>query len=891
MQLTKPKGQYGTAFLLGLLIAFLFFIPYIILDKGYFFYFGDFNVQQVPFYKLAHEAVRNGNLFWSWKTDLGANFIGSYSFYLLGSPFFWLTIPFDASFLPHLMAPLLILKFATASLTSYAFLRRHVKNSHFALIGALLYTFSGFSIYNIFFNHFHEAIAFFPLLLLGLDLFMEEDRRGVFAFAVAINCLANYFFFVGEVVFVALYFVIRMLDKQWKLHWKRFLWLATEAVLGLGVACILLMPSVLAVLLNPRVNSYITGWSGVLYGRSQVFLNIIQTFFFPPDLPARPVFFPDADVKWASLGAWLPLFGMTGVLSFVLAKKGHWLKRILIVSAVMALVPALNSIFYLFNTAYYARWFYMPILLMALATAKSFEDPEVDWIRGIKWSAGITAAFALVIGLMPTKLKDSETVVLGIFNREFAEYPQRFWFYVIIAVVCLWAVTVIIKKRENAAKFGAAALTAVVIVSVLVPAYIVGIGKTYSYSVKDYIIPKAIEGKENIVLPADHFYRVDTLGAMDNLAMFWDLPSLQCFHSIVPTSVQDFYESINVERNVASRPTKEHYALRALTSVQFTYADQEEDIEYLAGDTQAKTAGKGWKDYDDQNGFTVLENENYIPMGFTYDSYIPRSEYDDLGAEFRERAMLKGLVVEDTDVEAVKDTLTALPNPSNQKYSYEAFVGDCNTRKSSACEAFRADKNTFSATIDLPKNNYVFFSVPYDAGWTATVNGFNAEIIRVNVGFMAVKAYEGHNTIEFHYMTPGVQVGAIITGVSLLLLLAYVGSRILYLRRPGRKSAFMAAQEVAADIQEDAAATAEEDEEEFDYEDTFFRPTLSEGQPVMDVDQILREVKGMAHKREDFPVIGRGQEERMQEMERLENEAMDEDDESPPPAGSGSDHP
>ena len=53
------------------------------MNKGYFFFYGDFNVQQIPFYKLAHEAVRSGSLFWNWYTDLGANFIGSYSFYLI----------------------------------------------------------------------------------------------------------------------------------------------------------------------------------------------------------------------------------------------------------------------------------------------------------------------------------------------------------------------------------------------------------------------------------------------------------------------------------------------------------------------------------------------------------------------------------------------------------------------------------------------------------------------------------------------------------------------------------------------------------------------------------------------------------------------------------------
>ena len=100
------------SFFFSFAVSFLFFIPFIIFDNGYFLFYGDFNVQQVPFYQMCHDAIRSGNIGWSWTTDLGANFIGSYSFYLLGSPFFWLTLPFPSEAVPYLMAPLLMLKSA-----------------------------------------------------------------------------------------------------------------------------------------------------------------------------------------------------------------------------------------------------------------------------------------------------------------------------------------------------------------------------------------------------------------------------------------------------------------------------------------------------------------------------------------------------------------------------------------------------------------------------------------------------------------------------------------------------------------------------------------------------------------------------------------------------------
>ncbi|MBQ2135298.1 MAG: YfhO family protein, partial [Clostridia bacterium] len=156
------------------------------MDRGYFIFYGDFNVQQIPFYQECHAAIKSGNWGWNWNTDLGANFIGSYAYYLVTSPFFLITLPFPNSFVPYLMGPLLILKFACCALTAYFYIRRFTKTSDAARLGGLLYAFSGFSVYNIFFNAFHEAFIVFPLLLLALELLITENKRGVFALAVCL---------------------------------------------------------------------------------------------------------------------------------------------------------------------------------------------------------------------------------------------------------------------------------------------------------------------------------------------------------------------------------------------------------------------------------------------------------------------------------------------------------------------------------------------------------------------------------------------------------------------------------------------------------------------------------------------------------------------------------
>ncbi len=783
--LRPQKEQKLATFLTALLTAALLFLPYQFLGHGYFLFYGDFNVQQVPFYKMCHAMIRSGNIGWNWLTDLGVNFIGSYSFYLLGSPFFWLTIPFPNAWVPYLMGPLLILKFACAALTAYCYLRRFTQSAQTAKLGGLLYAFSGFSVYNIFFNHFHEAIICFPLLLLGMELLLTENKRGVFAAAVFLCAFVNYFFFFGMVVFAVLYWIVRLLSGCYSLRLSRFFVLLFEAVLGVALAAVLLLPSYRALIGNSRLSEINLGWSAILYGKEQIYPNVLECFFFPPDLPARPVFFPEANVKWSSLGGWLPVFSMVGVLAWFQAKKGHWLRRLIGISAFMALVPILNSAFYAFNQAYYARWFYMPILMLCLATAMAIEDRSVEWKSAFHWVAGITLAVSLVIGFFPSYQTDESgkrtSLRFGLYtNSDSAMYLVRFWTTCAIALGGLLLLWLLLSRlRTNRAQFYRTATVSVCVLSLLYSAVFVGTGKTHSYSVEDVMIPQLIEGHVDLPDDPDN-YRIDVYSGVDNTGMFLGLSSINAFHSIVPTSVTDFWEYVGEERGVASRPSTDSYAARSLLGVKYllnrTNGDDflENREPRMPGFTYRSTSG----------GYYVYENENYIPYGFTYDAYMTRAQCDAYTDGYRANLMLKAILLDDEQVNRYGDLLpnlfdagTTLPDGTVGEYipdmTAEAYAADCAARAASAADGFERDNGGFTSTITLSQDNLVFYAVPYDEGWTATVNGVPAEIEKVNVGFMAVRAPAGRNRIRFEYRTPGLLTGLSITGGAAVVFLLY----------------------------------------------------------------------------------------------------------------------
>ena len=136
--LEQKKDKFWLTVGLCALTAALFFLPFYLIDGGFFHYAGDFNSQQISFYRYMNGFVKGAgypdsafttvrNTF-SWATDLGSGVMNAYSFYLYGSPFFWFSLLFPQKWLPYLMVPLLVLKFAVAGGGAYLYLRRYVKN-------------------------------------------------------------------------------------------------------------------------------------------------------------------------------------------------------------------------------------------------------------------------------------------------------------------------------------------------------------------------------------------------------------------------------------------------------------------------------------------------------------------------------------------------------------------------------------------------------------------------------------------------------------------------------------------------------------------------------------------------------------------------------------------
>ena len=671
------------------------------------------------------------------------------------------------------MVPLLVLKFAVAGGGAYRYLCRYVRRSDHAVLGACLYAFSGFSIYNVFFNHFIDVVALFPWMLWALDetLYEQEEHYGLFAFWVGVNLLNNYFFFIGQVLFLVIYFICKLTTKDFPMNVRLFVRLAFESLLGAALGFVLLWPAVLSILQNPRTIDLSSGWGFLTYSKVQQYLAILLSWILPPDSPYITSIWSEGIIKWTSMSAYLPLCSLAGAAAYWQAKHGDSKKRIVGTCAVFALVPILNSAFYALNSSYYARWYYMPVLVLAAMTVNALEDHNTDLdspARGISWLMIATVAFAVV----PVKDSDTGSWSLGVLKN-----PGQYCAVLGFGLLGLLVYRALCQKWRADRRFAQRMTAAVLVFACVFSMVHIGIGKFGQWHTDSDLV----EQDTNALLLKNDLpegdYRIDTYKIHDNIGMWLDKSCLQYFGSTAAPSILSFYPGLGVKRDVRSEPEITNYALRGLLSVEYliTTPEKRESFE--------DEADAGWTYLADVDGYTLYHNDNYVPMGFTYDYYVTKATYEASVKTLRSNLLLRALVLEDEDVKAYGQYLTELPDAMLDDLHYDSYTQDCADRRAHSCSVFQMNNAGFHAEITLEKQNLVFFSVPYDDGFTAYVNGEKADILRVDEGLMAVLCPAGASSIDFVYQAAGLSASRVVTAVAIPVWVVYVAYFVRRKRR------------------------------------------------------------------------------------------------------------
>jgi len=766
--LTSRRITWRHAFLLGAVLALIALAPAILPYGGRFVTRGDYIEQQLPFILETRRILRGGLDSYSFNTFLGAPAVGSYSFYTLGSPFVWPLALLPQSLIPFGISVMAVLKHAFAALTAFLYLRRMIKDDRLALTGSMLYAFSSFTIVNTQFYHFTEVIAFFPLILLGLEMAMGENRYpGLLALFCGLNTLVNYYFMLSSALLAAVYFAFRFFSEDWKSarSIKHVFFTVFECGVGCALAGVILLPSLMHMLTITRTGASDVSLLKMTYSAAAV-LERMRALMMPIESNVVHAFYGDAP-SWCSTAAYLPVFGMTGAAVFLLAQKTQrWLKALTLSLLISSFIPVLCGAFALFTNVVYTRWWYGLVLLLTLCTLYALREVHSRRTWLIAFAACtlavclLTLPFLLpqsVLSLLPARVREI------ILNRKTGAYAKDAFRVLSLALSLLGgsAMLLLILRRLS---FRAAMCALCAVACIQYGAYIAaGDREILSggseagngvYTLEQIASPtlSALEIPESSA-----YTRIDYGPMLRNYGLIRGHSSLTCFSSLRTSTIGRFISmaGFGFDESTTVKPPDSSAAIRALLSVS--------EYHQLNGET----VPEGFVYSHEENGFPVYSNPHAVPMGFLQTT-ATGTHHQRMDSETIGTVLLAAAALDDAYLNRFKDRMQLL-----DVYSIPDWQQSAQRLKENACHVFETHADGFTARIDAKEAGLVIFTIPHDKGFSARVDGQKAEIIPCDVSFMGVWVEPGEHEIVFTYKTRMLRLGAVMSALSAVILTAY----------------------------------------------------------------------------------------------------------------------
>ena len=386
-------------------------------------------------------------------------------------------------------------------------------------------------------------------------------------------------------------------------------------------------------------------------------------------------------------------------------------------------VPVLNSSFFMFTTKYYARWFYMPTLVLSLLSIKCIEE-------NISIKTGVIISFSSLL-----------VMILSYFVLTYrhpgVEYIHDIKYIVMMIsfMVIHLVVLIFIYKSKNRLKY---LFVFVILFSGIWSNYTIYKyrNNSFEYNMKYYdFINSYKEIKFDELVRSNSF-----LGCYSNQGLIFKNSNLLSFNTNISGSAFEFYNSVDYPRLVSTNIMSDNPLNNFLS------------VKYFISCTNEKR--EDYELYKKTKNYQIYLNENYKELGFVFNNYISNNEFLSKNTEEKFKIINDMIILSDKQIDKYK----GLYNDDVEVYS----------------NIFKFVNNGFNAKIDVSKDTLVLYTVPYDKGWKAFVNKKEVKIEKVDNGLMAVKINKGINNIKFIYYPPGLKLGLILSIVSYINLLVYI---------------------------------------------------------------------------------------------------------------------
>ena len=729
----KPSNTFYY-FLILMAIGIGFYIVMLAENGFSLAYGGDYMAQYIPMgyhiWDYYHDWMATGHFtLFDQTIYLGVNSFGSNAYYGLFSPFNIIIVLFPRVIVPQMMAVTSIIKLACAGLFFSIYMNRSFKvKENVARICGIAYAFAGWGAFYLWYNNYQDILVFFPLVLLGIEKVLQENKPWTLCVGVFFLAICNYVLMVPYIICAFIYAMFRF----FQLIRTRGV-VANFKVLGLGVvgfagglfmAMLVFGPAVLATLSSPKLDTY--SYFGqlktlLLQHKTKEFFELLFSWKKAPDqhnykIPERayyPIieFFVPADTcrslpslqlqSWdfddiaVSLWCYIPMIMFLVPALIQSGKEKKWSHYIGFALMVFILFTPFMYYLTMLGTSAYARW-----TLFVASSLIAYVGIYLDKIPNVaRWHIHVGALFAIagVIAswILTIKMTSPYTESHVKFMHRFVMYDDwgnivfdftNLFFILEIAYIFIVYLALFFTYYKKAFHI---LTTLFISFEAIVMGNMVTWGHGYDQCYNNgYDVNERFRTILNKVKSNDKsFYRVYTSLGDDwsvNNSMMNGYGSGSYFHSLYNFEVSDFTmwtAMRDSEKGVGGHYRGKWQDVDNLLGVKYYFISKAKSkyyqIEHAFPGNYMANVPFGFESVDEElgiesNEFLVFENKNLNTFGYSYDELFNGQMYDAGGRSIQ--TIRNGMIMSTKAVVSEEDGLEIM-----EKYDIAASKQAINT--------------------------------------------------------------------------------------------------------------------------------------------------------------------------------------------------------------------
>ncbi len=680
----QRKYCYGVYTLMFLLMCIVAFLPFFTEGKSFVWGAGVEDGLSQHFSALAYygEALREffcnllaGHpklVMWDMSLGYGADILSTLNYYAIGDPLnllYGFVSPKNTETMYDFM---IVLRMYLAGITFIMYARKMKKRSYGTVIGALVYVFSGFC-FRLGLRHpfFINPMIYFPLLCLGIEKIYQRERPYVFIFAVCVSAMSNYYFLYMLTIFAVIYAWIRFYkyteENKMKNFFLTILKFGMYYTLGIAMAAVILLPSVIGFLGNGRYGNGVD-WKSLIVYPGKYYLLFIENF-----------------IGYGNMGSntnagYLPIVGIVVLFTLFSQRMKHKKYRVAFIASIIALILPIFG--YAFNGFSYAnnRWAFALSFIVALLTAEMY--PRL-FVMSKRQQIGIGAGIIIY------------TVFCIIVNASGEEILKNKGIMAACGLIAVFYILLLIFQRlgyDTQKRIVRVSMAILLLISVGVHGY-------YRFDPKGYAYTQEFmdQGQAYRTLKEDNIrmlskvndpsvYRVHAEGyRYKNYGLINHLNTISGYYSITAKCVTDTikgYDTLGMQYADKYKGVDQRLGLLSLAGVKYITVAHNSQV---AKDVSSKgDVPYGVEKQSKKGNITLYKNKYALPFAYAYDSYMTEQQYEQLNGIGKEQAMLAQIILNqhpadkeiqhneqrnDPDIQTISLPETRISSPKGKKYA------------------------------------------------------------------------------------------------------------------------------------------------------------------------------------------------------------------------------